>query len=149
MHPGKLALVLSTENITVRPSNSPSCSHLISHARRADTGLPVLQHNLYLGNHRPMLVPACIFRVGGAAILLSNRFQDRRRAKCASYSAQPLPAAALHLSPGSHQQALAQSTHRAVWLGRYQLKHFVRSNAAADDEAYRCIYQVWACWLCC
>ncbi|XP_002992903.2 3-ketoacyl-CoA synthase 11 [Selaginella moellendorffii] len=45
MHPNTYALVVSTENIT---------------------------HNLYLGNNRPMLVTNCLFRVGGAAILLSN-----------------------------------------------------------------------------
>ncbi|CBI39879.3 unnamed protein product, partial [Vitis vinifera] len=28
-----------------------------------------------------MLIPNCLFRVGGAAILLSNRYRDRRRAK--------------------------------------------------------------------
>ncbi|OMO95609.1 Very-long-chain 3-ketoacyl-CoA synthase [Corchorus olitorius] len=48
------ALVVSTENITC---------------------------NWYFGNNRSMLVTNCLFRVGGAAILLSNRSSDRRRSK--------------------------------------------------------------------
>lgn len=37
--------------------------------------------NWYCGNQRSMLLPNCLFRMGGAAILLSNRGQERRRAK--------------------------------------------------------------------
>ena len=48
------ALVVSTENIT---------------------------HNLYTGNYRPMLIAGCIFRLGGAAIVLSNHPADARRSK--------------------------------------------------------------------
>ncbi|CAN6883348.1 hypothetical protein Bca4012_069685 [Brassica carinata] len=48
------ALVVSTENITL---------------------------NWYLGNDRSMLLSNCIFRMGGAAVLLSNRSSDRRRSK--------------------------------------------------------------------
>ncbi|XP_065878635.1 3-ketoacyl-CoA synthase 11-like [Euphorbia lathyris] len=48
------ALVVSTENIT---------------------------RNLYTGNHRPMLVTNCLFRMGASAILLSNRSSDHRRSK--------------------------------------------------------------------
>jgi 3-ketoacyl-CoA synthase len=54
VHPDTYALVVSTENITL---------------------------NAYLGNHRPMLVTNTLFRMGGAAVLLSNRGSDRRRAK--------------------------------------------------------------------
>nr|CAB3504145.1 unnamed protein product [Digitaria exilis] len=54
VHPDTYALVVSTENITL---------------------------NAYLGNHRPMLVTNTLFRMGGAAVLLSNRRSDRRRAK--------------------------------------------------------------------
>ncbi|WOK98511.1 hypothetical protein Cni_G07223 [Canna indica] len=54
VHPTSYALVLSTENMTL---------------------------NAYLGNNRSMLVSNSLFRLGGAAILLSNRRADRRRSK--------------------------------------------------------------------
>ncbi|CAL1396514.1 unnamed protein product [Linum trigynum] len=54
VHPHTYALVVSTENIT---------------------------RNWYFGNHRPMLLTNCLFRIGAAAILLTNRPSDRRRSK--------------------------------------------------------------------
>ncbi|KAJ8464258.1 hypothetical protein OPV22_026810 [Ensete ventricosum] len=54
VHPGSNALVISTEIITP---------------------------NYYAGNQRSMLLPNCLFRMGAAAILLSNRRRDARRAK--------------------------------------------------------------------
>ncbi|KAJ6810799.1 fatty acid elongase 1 [Iris pallida] len=54
VHSNAYALVVSTENITL---------------------------NWYFGNNRSMLVSNCLFRMGGAAILLSNRRSDRRRSK--------------------------------------------------------------------
>ncbi|CAN6237506.1 unnamed protein product [Urochloa humidicola] len=51
---GTYALVVSTENITL---------------------------NWYSGNDRSKLVSNCLFRMGGAAVLLSSRRGDRRRAK--------------------------------------------------------------------
>ncbi|KAL6522698.1 3-ketoacyl-CoA synthase 11 [Orobanche hederae] len=54
VHSNSYALVVSMENITL---------------------------NWYFGNSRSMLVSNCIFRMGGAAILLSNRSSDRKRAK--------------------------------------------------------------------
>ncbi|KAG6725701.1 hypothetical protein I3842_02G045000 [Carya illinoinensis] len=53
-NPNTYALVVSTENITL---------------------------NWYFGNDRSMLLSNCIFRMGGAAVLLSNRAQDRGRSK--------------------------------------------------------------------
>lgn len=47
VYPNSRCLVVSTENIT---------------------------QNWYFGNQRSMLIPNCLFRVGGAAILLSNRY---------------------------------------------------------------------------
>lgn len=41
----------------------------------------ILTPNCYTGNQRSMLLPNCLFRMGGAAILLSNRWSDSRRAK--------------------------------------------------------------------
>ncbi|XP_019091991.1 PREDICTED: 3-ketoacyl-CoA synthase 18-like [Camelina sativa] len=40
-----------------------------------------LSRNMYIGDNRSMLVTNCLFRVGGAAILLSNKSGDRRRSK--------------------------------------------------------------------
>ncbi|XP_038706227.1 3-ketoacyl-CoA synthase 6-like [Tripterygium wilfordii] len=54
VHPNSNAVVVSTEIIT------PNC---------------------YQGNERAMLLPNCLFRMGGAAILLSNRRCELRRAK--------------------------------------------------------------------
>ncbi|GAB4853892.1 Protein Nef [Ancistrocladus abbreviatus] len=54
VHRNTYAVVVSTENIT---------------------------QNWYFGNKKSMLIPNCLFRVGGAAILLSNKSIERRRAK--------------------------------------------------------------------
>lgn len=54
VHPNSYAVVISMENITL---------------------------NWYFGNERSMLVSNCLFRMGGAAILLSNKRSDRWRAK--------------------------------------------------------------------
>ncbi|CAL5229859.1 g13269 [Coccomyxa viridis] len=54
VYPNSRALVVSTENIT---------------------------QNWYFGNSKAMLIPNCLFRVGGAALVLTNRRSDRRRAK--------------------------------------------------------------------
>lgn len=54
IHSSTYAVVVSTENIT---------------------------QNWYFGNKKSMLIPNCLFRVGGAAVLLSNKPVDRKRAK--------------------------------------------------------------------
>lgn len=54
VHRNTFAVVVSTENIT---------------------------QNWYFGNDKSMLIPNCLFRVGGAAILLSSRSRERKRAK--------------------------------------------------------------------
>ncbi|KAL3510792.1 hypothetical protein ACH5RR_030193 [Cinchona calisaya] len=41
----------------------------------------IITPNYYRGKERSMLLPNCLFRMGGAAILLSNRRSDSRRAK--------------------------------------------------------------------
>nr|GMD08048.1 3-ketoacyl-CoA synthase 6 [Ipomoea batatas]GMD77136.1 3-ketoacyl-CoA synthase 6 [Ipomoea batatas] len=41
----------------------------------------IITLNSYLGKERSMLLPNCLFRTGGAALLLSNRGVDGRRAK--------------------------------------------------------------------
>ncbi|KAJ9551727.1 hypothetical protein OSB04_015772 [Centaurea solstitialis] len=40
-----------------------------------------ITQNWYFGNRKSMLIPNCLFRIGGSAVLLSNRPGDRRRAK--------------------------------------------------------------------
>ncbi|CAH9124392.1 unnamed protein product [Cuscuta epithymum] len=54
VHRNTYAVVVSTENIT---------------------------QNWYFGNKKSMLIPNCLFRVGGAAVLLSNKASDKKRAK--------------------------------------------------------------------
>jgi 3-ketoacyl-CoA synthase len=54
VHRNTYALVVSMENITL---------------------------NWYRGNNRSMLMSNCLFRMGGAAVLLTNRASDRRLAK--------------------------------------------------------------------
>ncbi|GER51351.1 3-ketoacyl-CoA synthase, partial [Striga asiatica] len=54
VNPNSYALVVSTENMTLHS---------------------------YTGNNRSMLLSNCIFRMGSAAILLSNKHSDKRRAK--------------------------------------------------------------------
>ncbi|XP_074372901.1 3-ketoacyl-CoA synthase 4-like [Apium graveolens] len=54
VHRNTYAVVVSTENIT---------------------------QNWYFGNNKAMLIPNCLFRVGGSAVLLSNKAVDKRRAK--------------------------------------------------------------------
>ena len=43
--------------------------------------LEIMAASAYVGNTRSMLVPNCIFRMGGAAVLLTNHGTERRRAK--------------------------------------------------------------------
>ncbi|KAK4482838.1 hypothetical protein RD792_010010 [Penstemon davidsonii] len=43
--------------------------------------LESMTHNYYAGKDRSKLLTNCLFRMGGAAILLSNRFSDSRRSK--------------------------------------------------------------------
>jgi 3-ketoacyl-CoA synthase len=41
----------------------------------------VRAQNWYLGNDRSMLIPNTLFRMGGAAMVLTNRLGERARAK--------------------------------------------------------------------
>ncbi|KAI3985358.1 hypothetical protein MKX01_033672 [Papaver californicum] len=54
VHRNTCAIVLSTENLTL---------------------------TAYYGDNKSMMITNCLFRVGGAAILLSNKNQDKRQAK--------------------------------------------------------------------
>jgi 3-ketoacyl-CoA synthase len=77
LYPNTYALVVSTENIT---------------------------QNRYFGNKKSMLIPNTIFRVGGAAMLLTNKRSEAGRSK-------------------------------------YRLEHVLRTNLAANDAAFNCVYE--------
>lgn len=60
-------------------------SSLLKTARSNTNALVVIteniSHNWYFGNNKSMLVTNCLFRMGCAALILSNNSRDRRRAK--------------------------------------------------------------------
>eukprot|EP00884_Botryococcus_braunii_P006528 jgi/Botrbrau1/15877/Bobra.40_1s0061.1 len=69
-------------------SSSLICVDLAKHLLQAlkNKAVLIVNHenitqNWYIGNDRSMLVCNCLFRVGGAAALLTNRPRDARRAK--------------------------------------------------------------------
>ena len=103
-----------------------------------------------------MLMPNCLFRAGGAAMLLSNRRRDRWTAKCASFSLSlslsfSAAAAAVlraggragqHNGEGSVARADPPPPHTIRSLPpRYELCHVVRTHIGANDSAYSCIFQ--------
>ena len=53
----------------------PSVSWILTACTR------LLAQNWYLGNDRSMLIPNTLFRMGGAAMVLTNKMSERRRAK--------------------------------------------------------------------
>ena len=96
VYPNQNCLVLSTENIT---------------------------QNWYFGNERSMLIPNCLFRVGGAAMVLSNRSTDYWRAKCGflpalvSSGIQSDLAASMHISTAIYSMwKLVACVHCAFFL---------------------------------
>ena len=72
-----------------------------------------ITQNIYLGTQQPMLVSNALFRCGGAALLLTNRWSDR------------------WLSSGSD----------GVGLCRFVLRWTSRTHLGADDASYRCVFQ--------
>ena len=80
-------LVLSTENIT---------------------------QNIYLGAQQPMLVSNALFRCGGAALLLTNRWSDRWLAGIGNGGG----------------------------VCRFVLRWTSRTHMGHDDASYRCVYQM-------
>jgi 3-ketoacyl-CoA synthase len=67
---GMISINLAKEILNANPD---SCAVVVS--------TETLTHNWYNGNDRSMLLSNCIFRMGGAAILLSNKSSDRTRSK--------------------------------------------------------------------
>lgn len=85
VHPNSCALVICTENIT---------------------------RNYYTGNDRSMLVTNCLFRVGGAAVLMSNKPSDRGRSKY-----QLLHTIRTHLSDDKSYNCILQQEDEAGKTG--------------------------------
>jgi hypothetical protein len=65
------------------PGPASACPLTPSHSLT----LPSRHQNWYFGNDRDKLLPNCLFRVGGAAILLSNRRRDAWYAACGGAAA--------------------------------------------------------------
>ena len=112
------SLVKSVPSIIVA-GQAPMCQSVCPAVQRynAATVLVVSMENItqnwYFGNQRSMLIPNCLFRVGGAAVLLSNKGRDYWRARCvgAPYGPHSLEAAvavirqvATELTSSSHGQ---------------------------------------------
>ena len=75
VYPGQTALVVSLENIT---------------------------ENVYLGNQRSMTITNCLFRLGGAAALLSNKCRHWWTARLAQSSVEKVSAVFRILSEHKH-----------------------------------------------
>jgi len=73
--------------------------------------------NIYLGNRKEMLVQNALFRVGGAALLLTN----------------------YHWNPPSSPSSPSSSS--SIWP-RYELESCIRCHLGQDDSAYTCVEQV-------
>ncbi|KAM1382679.1 hypothetical protein ACFX2F_035117 [Malus domestica] len=67
---GLISIDLARDLLQVHPN---------SHAVVVST--EIITPNYYQGNERAMLLPNCLFRMGGAALLLSNRGSEHRRTK--------------------------------------------------------------------
>ncbi|KAK4346800.1 hypothetical protein RND71_033139 [Anisodus tanguticus] len=68
--PSLSAMVVNKDLLQVMPN---SCALVVS--------TEIITPNYYQGSERAMLLPNCLFRMGGAAILLSNKRKDSSRAK--------------------------------------------------------------------
>ena len=95
VHPNSTALVVSTENIT---------------------------QNWYFGNDKSMMIPNCLFRVGGAAMVLSNRRWDRIRAKY-----QLLHVVRTHMGQDdAHYECVYQQQDHKLNTGVYLSKNLMK-----------------------
>ena len=97
------------------------------------------QANLYTGNNRSMLVSNCLFRAGGAAMVMSNRrvcvvcvcvcaHVTWQSMSCAMHTPATPPPTTLH-SPDDAAKA------------NYEILHSVRTDIGANDEAFNAIRQ--------
>ena len=69
----------SASMISVGLANDILANHSNSRALLVST--ENISRNYYFGKRRDMLITNCLFRMGCSAVLLSNRPQDRQRAK--------------------------------------------------------------------
>nr|GMD95184.1 3-ketoacyl-CoA synthase 20-like [Ipomoea batatas] len=94
---GLISIDLAKHLLQVSFPVSPNCYALV-------VSTEIQSLSWYLGNDRSMLMSNCIFRLGGAAVLLSNRPSDRRRSKY-----QLMRTVRTHT--GAHD-----NSHSCVWL---------------------------------
>ncbi|CAD6343362.1 unnamed protein product [Miscanthus lutarioriparius] len=109
-NPSSYAVVLSTENITL---------------------------NWYFGNDRSMLLSNCIFRMGGAAALLSNKRSDTGRAKYRLLHTVRTHKGATDecFNCGGHRGAATMFEHFCVHAGcRAELEEVQRSLSLQDTD---------------
>ena len=88
MRPNSTCLVVSTENVT---------------------------QNWYFGNERSMLIANCLFRAGGAAVLLSNKAADYWRAKWVP----PLPTTMICALPAVCSTVLLSNKAADHWRAKW------------------------------
>jgi hypothetical protein len=69
-----------------------------------------ITQNWYFGNQRSMLIPNCLFRVGGASLVLSNKATHAWQAKCALPRSCSIPCAS-----ELDVQIICRADHAAVW----------------------------------
>ena len=74
-----------------------------------------ITQNIYLGDQQPMLVSNALFRCGGAALLLTNRWSDRW---------------------------LSGGVNGGRGLCQLVLRWTARTHMGADDASYRCVWQM-------
>ena len=109
------ALVVSTENIT---------------------------QNWYLGEDRSMLIPNTLFRMGGAAVVLTNKAVEvsesgEGRVEFLVERKTDEPPFFTHAKNPNPTHPHTLQRPRA----KYELRHIVRVHLGADDVAHECVYQ--------
>ena len=106
-----------------------------------------ITNNYYAGNNRSCLVSNCLFRVGGAACLMSNRYPPlftvslTRASKISLRLQQVLSLlyfSMIHTVPDAFNFPCRPADRK---VAKYQLMHSVRSHIGADDDAFNAIRQ--------
>ena len=110
-----------------------------------------ITHNQYMGNNRSMLVSNCLFRVGGAAVLLSNRQTPFHplvpQPQYLEYVFLLIPLHVYHflciLKRYLNLEVLHACNCRASdrAAAKYELIHSVRTHIGGDDDCFNAIRQ--------